>query len=403
MQACLFSQNPEITAILHQCEGISWLNAEQGMPIPDASLYIWDCEPNCEIPSEILGKEDTQHLLLVDSRNLEAFDFYSSSSVAIMLKPATAFTLRAFVELALKSWSLRKDASEVNTLRRDRDALLQYVLDVNLKLQEYDQERSDFLARALHDLRTPLTALQGYCGLLAQGKLGAVNSRQQELLERMSYSTSRLGRLASGALDLLLQGRLERPPKLHARDISECVDRALHDVYPFLQDKDIQVVIEIDPPQRTFFFEAEQIEQLLVNLLENSCRFTPRRGVIEIHGYSVYWNRDRKVEQAWSEGRELFPNAYRIDILDNGTGVPEHLVDRVFDEYASYSGSLSRSGGGLGLAICKLIATAHHGSIWATARKNGGHFSVILPFSPLRDGPDRARTETVAEYRMACQ
>ncbi len=401
MRACLIAHSTDIAAILHQCDGITWVKSQPGMPVPEASLYIWDFEQNVEIPIEILGKEDTQHLLLTDMRHLDALDSYISSSVGIMLKPATPFTLRAFVEMALKTWNLRKQVREVNTLRHDRDALLQYVLEVNLKLQEYDHERSNFLARALHDLRAPLTALHGYCGLLAEGKLGPVDSQQRELLERMSYSTSRLGRLASGAFDLLVQGRTERSPKLAVGDIGECVNRALHDVYPFLQDKSIEVAAQIDPPDHTFFFEAGQIEQLLVNLLENSCKFTQRNGAIEIRGCVVHWDFDLHLEHERQQGTETVANAYRIDVIDSGAGVPEHLVEKVFEEYASYSGSLDRSGGGLGLAICKLIITAHHGAIWATPKENGGHFSFVLPFSPPDAGIQSAPAGASAETSLA--
>ena len=382
MRACLVSPSAEVAAILHQCGGIIWVNSQPGMPVPEASLYIWDFEQNVEIPSEILEQEDTQHLLLADLRQLETLSGHLSNSVGIMLKPATPFTLRVFVEMALKTWNLRRQVREASTLRHDRDALLQYVLEVNLKLQEYDHERSNFLARALHDLRAPLTALHGYCGLLAEGKLGQVNASQGELLERMRYSTSRLGRLASGTFELLTQGRIERAPKPTAEDIGECVNLALHDIYPFLQDKNIEVIAQIEPLDQEFYFEAEQIEQVLVNLLENSCKFTQRNGSIEVRGYAICWDVELHCEHEYREGTDPMENAYRIDINDSGVGVPASLVEKVFEQYASYSGSLDRSGGGLGLAICKLIVTAHHGAIWATPSEDGGRFSFVLPLRP---------------------
>lgn len=401
MRACLVSHSAEVAAILHQCGGITWVNSQPGTPVPEASLYIWDFEQNVEIPVEILGQEDTQHLLLADLRQLEALGAHLSSSVGIMLKPATPFTLRAFVEMALKTWNLRRQVREVDTLRHDRDALLQYVLEVNLKLQEYDHERSNFLARALHDLRAPLTALHGYCGLLAEGKLGQVNAQQRELLERMCYSTSRLGRLASGTFELLTQGRIERVPKLTAEDIGECVNRALHDVYPFLQDKTIEVIAQIDPLDQAFYFEAEQIEQVLVNLLENSCKFTQRNGSIEVRGYAVHWDFELHREHDCQEGIDPIANAYRIDVIDSGAGVPEHLVEKVFEQYASYSGSLDRSGGGLGLAICKLIVAAHHGAIWAMPSESGGFFSFVLPLHPPPAGARRSSGGTSGKSSLA--
>lgn len=120
------------------------MGAKAGMPVPDASLYIWDFGKRMEIPDEILEREDTQHLLLADLGQLETLTSRRSDSVVVMLKPATPFTFRAFVDIALKAWNLRQEIREARTLRHDRDALLQYVLEVNVKLQEHDQNGATF-------------------------------------------------------------------------------------------------------------------------------------------------------------------------------------------------------------------------------------------------------------------
>jgi signal transduction histidine kinase len=71
-----------------------------------------------------------------------------------------------------------------------------------------------------------------------------------------------------------------------------------------------------------------------------------------------------------------------VDIRDSGPGIsPEHLTE-IFQQYTSYAGSLDRSGGGLGLAICKLIVTSHGGRIWAESIEDGALFSFVLPFEP---------------------
>ncbi len=68
---------------------------------------------------------------------------------------------------------------------------------------------------------------------------------------------------------------------------------------------------------------------------------------------------------------------------DNGPGVPPENSDKIFEEYTSYAGGADRSGGGLGLAICKSILRAHQGYIWAHNSSGGAVFSFILPFAPL--------------------
>jgi signal transduction histidine kinase len=69
-----------------------------------------------------------------------------------------------------------------------------------------------------------------------------------------------------------------------------------------------------------------------------------------------------------------------VDIRDSGPGIPAEHLDRIFEEYTSYSGGQDRSGGGLGLAICRLILSRHGGRIWAESSSEGAVFSFVLPF-----------------------
>jgi signal transduction histidine kinase len=73
-------------------------------------------------------------------------------------------------------------------------------------------------------------------------------------------------------------------------------------------------------------------------------------------------------------------NSFRVDISDSGSGVPVENLEKIFDEYTSYSGGQDRSGGGLGLAICKFILNLHQGQVWAESSEEGSRFSFVLPF-----------------------
>ncbi len=381
MLICVVSECPDSYLSLDKNSRVTLIRSNPGETVPQADVYVWDFESESDLQAHIFARDSAQHLLLVDAKSLERASSLSQSA-CILLKPVSAVTLRAFVELALKTWELRQEAREAENLRLDRAALLQYVLEVNLKLQEYDQERSNFLARAIHDFRAPLTALHGYCGLLAEGKLGPVNVGQRDLLERMRYSTRRLTRLASGTLELLTQGRLNRVPDRNSGDIEEAVDQALHDVYPLILDKQIEVDVQVEPASKELLFEPEQIQQVLINLLENSSKFTPRGGKVTIRGYVVHEDADRRGLTSHMPPGTC--DGYRVDILDSGPGVPTHLAEKVFEQYATYAGTGDRSGGGLGLAICRAIVVAHGGVIWTTPGREGGRFSFILPAAATR-------------------
>jgi len=249
-------------------------------------------------------------------------------------------------------------------------------LMANLKLQAYDQDRTNFLARAVHDFRAPLMAASGYCGLLVEGALGPLNPDQLESLNRMQHSLRKLTRMASAMFQLSVGKQVEKKLDLKPASIEACITHAAHEVAPFAAEKKINVTLKLAAPEDPLLLDAEQMEQVLVNLLENACKFTPKGGQIEVCAYPV--------ESAIGNPRRADADsqgAYRVDISDTGTGiVPEHL-EAVFEEYTSYSGSQDRSGGGLGLAICKMILTEHGGRVWAENHSAGARLSLVLPLS----------------------
>jgi signal transduction histidine kinase len=107
--------------------------------------------------------------------------------------------------------------------------------------------------------------------------------------------------------------------------------------------------------------------------------------LIEIQGYPYFWERRNgnhaakplPRERRVSDTRE--PNSYRIDITDSGTPIAAEHLESIFEEYTSYSGGRDRSGGGLGLAICRMIIDQHNGRIWAENTDKGPMFSFVLP------------------------
>lgn len=373
MRVCLISEDDVLREELREVSPVPFETVMPGEPPGLADLYIWDGEPGTHV--SLLSSSD-RHLFLIDRAKLDRFD--RKKSGVCLLKPVNTSTLRAFIELAEMEWRRSQEAAQVDALRSERDALLQYVLQANLRLQEYDQDRTNFLARALHDLRVPLTAVQGYCVLIMEGQLGAVNTQQRDLLRRMEHSTRRLSRLVCGMFELTVKGQVARKLRLEQGDIEQSLNQALCEVAPFVRDKQLVVTAEINPAPETFLYDAEQIEQVLVNLLENACKFTPKQGSIEIHGYCI-----DSVESANPAATAVQATAYRIDIRDSGPAIDPARLSSIFEQYTSYSGPLDRSGAGLGLAICKLLVHSHNGRIWAESGDEGVVFSVALPFEPF--------------------
>ncbi len=307
--------------------------------MPSTEVCLWDCESAGRIPG---GDEfaNSRILYLVPPAQVESL--LQSAPAAeghVLLKPVTRAVLRAFLASAVPVASAfpsmdNAASADVGTLRANRDELLQRLLHANLRLQEYDQQRTNFIARAVHDFRAPLTALSGFCGLLVSGELGPLDDRQREALERMQHSTKRISRMASAMFDLSIGAKVNPRPNLCEGDIRERIKQAVHEVLPLARDKQISIQAEdVVPPANPLYFEASQIEQVLLNLLDNACKFTHRGGAIEVLGYPYFWERRFLLGGAPTERRSSrvsSPNSYRIDIRDTGPGVPHGSLEPYF-------------------------------------------------------------------------
>jgi signal transduction histidine kinase len=360
-----------------------------------ADLYIWDVCPDSSLPSHI-DWTSSKNLFLVDRKDLAAFrKITDPAELHILLKPVIRSTLSVFLRFAFS-------ASTASSLRADRDQILQCLIQTNLKLQEYDLDRTNFLARALHDFRAPLTALSGYCGLLLSEPLGPLDENQREILVRMNHSIKRLSRMASAMFQLSVGRHVKSRPDLKPADIRECFDQAMHEIAPLADEKQISITPDLDLPDGPLYLETSQIERVLINILDNACKFTPKYGSIEIRGYPFFWERRRSGSQMIPPGaerrRHMIQNAnsYRIDIKDSGAPIQQEHLERIFEEYTSYSGGRDRSGGGLGLSICRMIINQHDGRVWAENTDAGPMFSFVLPTvrsQPHSSGEDKNENE----------
>src|SRR5436190_587128 len=370
----------------------------------DADLYLWDGSAPVDLRQR-LTQSHSRHLFLIQRNDVARVNQNLGGAEAnILLKPVTPATLSAFLGLAVSAH--RDRISTANSLRADRDEILQCLIQTNLKLQEYDQDRTNFLTRAVHDFRAPLTAITGYCGLLLGEALGTLTEDQNEVLRRMQHSTKRLSRMAGAMFQLSVGRQVKKQLDLCKGNIRECMEQAMHETMPLADGKNVSIAADLEPEFGALYFEPGQVEQLLINLLDNACKFTPKGGEIEIMGYPFFWER-RSMRISPAPGRDMryqdspAPNAYRIDIRNSGAPIPpEHQAD-IFEEYTTYTGGQDRSGGGLGLAICKMIATLHQCRVWADNTGSGPMFSFVLPVSPAEAGVPESVEAQLLNYTEA--
>jgi signal transduction histidine kinase len=358
-------------------------------PSQQSDLLIWDMDDTVRARTDQNYRPNggSQQLFLVSRKRLHEFlTDIPLGAGSTLLKPVSKRTLQIFLEQALcssrrtTSHSIPVGASAVT----ESNDILQCLLMANLKLQEYDQDRNNFLARALHDFRAPLMAANGYCSILLQQTIGPLNEDQTDLVKRMHRSLKKLTRMAAAMFQLNVGKRMMRGLNLKESFLEASVNAALQDTDHIVRDKKLTVSVNLDEPQGPLYLDPDQIEQVLVNLLDNACRFTPKGGAIEIRGYPVWAD-----EVANDHRRETYglapvsPNGYRLDVIDTGPGILTEHLESVFEEYTSYSGPEHRSGGGLGLAICQMILAAHGGQIWAENYSGGAKLCFLLPAGNL--------------------
>jgi signal transduction histidine kinase len=236
------------------------------------------------------------------------------------------------------------------------------------QLQELDKMKSDFLSSVSHELRGPLTAIEGFSEVLASGVNGRLNPKQLELLEQVSMAARAQMRMVQDLLDLsaIERGfwRIEKAPCSLARILMEEFEKARL----FANGQGIQMTLSLPPEEPPMIeADAERIRQVVWNLLHNAVKYT-RSG-------------DR-VDLGLSEEQ----GGLRVTVADTGAGIPTDSLEKIFLKFHQAHGQLSqRVGGlGLGLALAKEIVEAHGGWIRAESKGlgHGSHFIFSLPFSP---------------------
>jgi len=244
-------------------------------------------------------------------------------------------------------------------LALERDQLALAAHDAELRV-ETEELRNSLLSSVSHDLRTPLAAISGAgTSLLAQDSLDATT--KQELLATIVDESQRLSRLVENLLDMtrLESGKLQLHPQWHV--LEEIVGGALARVRKLLADHPVEVALPEDLP--LISVDGLLLEQVLVNLLENAARYTPP-------GTSISITAARQAE------------TLSLVVRDHGPGLAKGEEERLFEKFYQSPDRRpdSRRGVGLGLAICRAIIEAHHGTITArNTEPNGALFEIHLP------------------------
>ncbi|MBT3991058.1 MAG: hypothetical protein HON14_09210 [Rhodospirillaceae bacterium] len=228
-----------------------------------------------------------------------------------------------------------------------------------------NRAKSDFLANMSHELRTPLNAIIGFSDALLHNIFGAPsNEKQEEAIGHIKESGSHLLNLINDLLDLSAIEAGELTLNETKTDLSECLTSALNIVSTRAGDNQITIENRVPTDLPELFVDSLRMKQVLVNLLSNGVKFTPRGGNITING------------QANSGG------AISISITDTGIGMTEEEIEIALTRFGQIDRDLAteQEGTGLGLPLSEKLIAAHGGSLVIDSVKDQGTtVTVNLP------------------------
>jgi signal transduction histidine kinase len=257
------------------------------------------------------------------------------------------------------------------------------------ELQQVATMKDDFIAVASHELRTPLTALRGWVRPLDDDRLSP--EQRARAVEKISRGVDRLAALVEDLLAVSLIDGGRSNPAAESIDLRALLDDVVAEVDP--HDGQHRIVVSVPPELGPVAADRSFLRRVLVNLIGNGVKYSPGGGVVSIVASSVTGE---------------IPMA-QVSISDEGMGVPEGELDRLFAKFERCSNTRGTSGTGLGLYVVRGLVEAMGGAVTVTSVEGeGSRFSFTLPLvwraERPSDRPSReadGSLETTGESRQS--
>lgn len=227
-----------------------------------------------------------------------------------------------------------------------------------------DAERGRYLGTVAHDLKSPVAIVEGYASLLAGGVLGGLSEEQRAATERIRTVCHRMTALVGDLVDAraIESGHLKL--ELQEVDFARFLQERFETDWFLASQKGLELLQEVVQPLAPIRMDPHRVGQVLDNLLGNAVKFSPPNKGISVRA-------------------EPLGGMLQVAVRDQGEGIPEQHLERVFGEFdrAGRRDGDGESGAGLGLAIVKRIVEAHGGRVWAESKPGQGTtVTFALPF-----------------------
>jgi len=224
--------------------------------------------------------------------------------------------------------------------------------------KELDRKKTEFLNSISHDIRSPLTSIYGFIGLI--DRVGPINRQQAEFIHHIQTSVQHITALINDLLDLN-RAEAEFDTRVGEVNMKQVLTQTIANLEYQISEKMQEVSLAIPNELPLILGNPLHLQRMVSNLIENAIKFTPPAGKIEV--------------RCRADKQQLI-----LEVSDNGPGIPPADQPHIFDKfYRGSNFSQVTNGTGLGLSIVKSIVDKHYGRIWVESTPNGTTFTVILP------------------------
>jgi len=261
---------------------------------------------------------------------------------------------------------LEEKRNEMERLNRQLNESNRELNEANAKLRELAEMREEFLALTTHDLRSPLTVISGVISFFSSGRLGELSTEQKNMVAMMERNTQSLIELIN---DLLDASKIESGTmrlELSAVDLRALIRDVHESMGPLAHEKGIAIEERLPDDLPPLSADHEKLRRVIVNLLSNALKFTPKGGRVEV-----------------GAGRSSGDTpGVRVVVADTGVGIAPGDLARLFDKYGQARSRATRgeTGTGLGLYIARQLVEMHGGTIDVQSEVGkGSTFSFTLP------------------------
>lgn len=301
----------------------------------------------------------TEFLVVVLILTLVTEGLLSGSYLQIIYKLLFALLVLIIGYLLVKS--VKKEIQQ----REQLATLAKNLEKANLRLQALDQQKTEFLSIASHQLRTPLTIIRGYIELIEDGAYGKIGNKLRETLRNMDESNDRLVNLVEEFLDVtrIEQGRTKFI--FADSDINKLISSVVKELSmkPEAKEKKLNIVWKPEKSIGKINIDEEKIRHVIFNFLDNAIKYSDK-GTINL-------------------SLEKDDGGYSVRVKDHGFGFDKEDEANFFQKF--YRGKnvqgTNVNGSGLGIYVCKKFIEKHGGTVWATSPGlgKGGEFGFWVP------------------------